>query len=138
MVILVFIPNHTHLNTLNNVLFKVQSHHQNGLRALQDQYIDKAVEMVKIKTGHDRHALLPADVLVDGITNRPASAERRGRAGEYGRRSSDKYKGADPFSDLNVNLFSYYVTNSWNKLPEDLRLASTLTTLKTRLKKTFL
>ena len=23
--------------------------------------------------------------------------------GEYGRRSSDKYKGANPFSDLNVN-----------------------------------
>lgn len=30
--------------------------------------------------------------------------------------------------------FSYYATNSWNKLPEDLRLASTLTTFKTRLK----
>ena len=30
--------------------------------------------------------------------------------------------------------FSYYATNSWNKLPEDLRLALTLTTFKTRLK----
>ena len=30
--------------------------------------------------------------------------------------------------------FSYYATNSWNKLPEDLRLAPTLSTFKTRLK----
>lgn len=30
--------------------------------------------------------------------------------------------------------FSYYVTNSWNKLPEDLRLVQTLTTFKSRLK----
>lgn len=30
--------------------------------------------------------------------------------------------------------FSYYATNSWNKLPEDLRLAPTLTAFKTRLK----
>ena len=29
---------------------------------------------------------------------------------------------------------SYYATNSWNKLPEDLRLAPTLATFKTRLK----
>ena len=45
-----------------------------------------------------------ADLLVDGITKIPASAERRGHVGEYGRRSSDKkYKDANPFSDLNVN-----------------------------------
>ena len=30
--------------------------------------------------------------------------------------------------------FSYYATISWNKLPEDLRLAPTLSTFKTRLK----
>uniref|UniRef100_A0A8C5AGY4 Reverse transcriptase domain-containing protein n=1 Tax=Gadus morhua TaxID=8049 RepID=A0A8C5AGY4_GADMO len=30
--------------------------------------------------------------------------------------------------------FSYYATNSWNKLPEDLRLAPTLSTFKTKLK----
>ena len=51
----------------------------------------------------ETNGLLPADLLVDGITKRPASTERRGRAGEYGRRSSDMYKGANPFSDLNVN-----------------------------------
>jgi len=39
-----------------------------------------------------------------------------------------------PESELNLEKFSYYAPNIWNKLPETCRSASTLTTFKSRLK----